>query len=136
VELVEEDSIPSVPPPPTDTIQYIDWMIDGMISNPRNFRETPEELESMLWAYDDIRNQIVRQTDSSQIHYTYGNFLMTTECQAASYCARQRLEGRVPTMEGLCDHWRQFIAWRIWQNSLPLSERPVVRSRPPGEPNE
>ncbi len=135
VELVEKNSIPSVPPPRTDTDQYIDWMIDAIISNPRNFNETPEELESMLWAYDDVRNHIVRQTDSSQIHNTYGNFLMTTECEAASYCVRQRLEGRVPTMEGLCDLWRQFIAWRIQQNSLPLSERPILLTRPPGDPD-
>lgn len=136
VELVEEGAKATISPAPANTVEYIDWMTDRAISRPDNFKFTPDELESMLWAYDDIRTHLLRQKDDSQIHNNYSSFLMTTECQAASYCLRQRLEGRVPTMEGLCDLWREFVAWRRWRNSLPSSERPFSRKRPPGNPDQ
>jgi lactoylglutathione lyase len=136
VELVDEAAKVTVPPLPTDTVEFIDSMIDEVISRPRDFKDTPDELEAMLWAYEDVRNQIVRQKDSSQVHNDYVSFLMTTECQTATYCIRQRLENRVPTMEGLCDLWREFIAWRVWRNSLPLSEQRFPQRRPPGDADE
>lgn len=131
---VAQLAVAYVSPGPRDPIEWIDWMIDAAISKPRNFKDTPEELEAMLWAYDDVRTHLVTQSDSSQALHSYGNFLMTTECEAASYCVRQRLEGRLPAIEGLCDLWRAFIAWRIWQNSRPLSERAIPQNRLPGDP--
>ena len=93
-------------------IEYIDERIEQGISHPDQLAATPEELESKLWAFDEVRNFIVSFDDPSKKFRSYPDFLMTTECEAATYCYRKRWNKEMPTFDGLCSLWKQFIKWR------------------------
>lgn len=95
-----------------DIVGYIDGRIEQGIFHPDGQAPTPDHLESMHWALDDVRNYIVSFSDPSRKAKTYTAFLMTTECEAATYCYRKRWNKETPTFDGLCSFWKQFIQWR------------------------
>lgn len=95
-----------------EVVQHIDERVASALARPSGFVDDPFFLEEMLMVYDDVRHQIMIRLDPRQRGKEYCNYLMQTECEAATFCHRKKLNQQEVKFDEFCDFFRGFIRWR------------------------
>lgn len=97
-----------------EIIQFVDEYTAAMLDRPHMYAGTPESLEEILSALDDLRTYAVSaKADPSHGSSLYTDYLVELGYGSMNYCARRRLDGKPPpNFAEVAQFFRGFICWK------------------------